>query len=61
MILLLVMNLHEMQMPVMWQIDCFSPICNAVHIAKIVGQFILSCSPACMQSGTLKHLVQLVC
>ena len=37
-------NLHEIQMPVMWQIECFVPIYNAVHDARIVnnlGKFIL--------------------
>ena len=38
-ILLLLMNLHEIQIPVMWQIECFVPIYNAVHNARICGQF----------------------
>ena len=63
MILLLLMNLHEIQMPVMWQIECFVPIYNAVHDAIIVdnlGKFILNCSLACTHSGILVHLVQFV-
>ena len=31
MIMLLLMNLQEIQMPVIWQIECFIPIYNAVH------------------------------
>ena len=45
-ILLLPMNLHETQMPVMWQIECFVFIYNAIHDARIVdnlGKFILHC------------------
>ena len=51
MILLLLMNLHEIQIPVTWQTECFVPIYNAVHDARIVdnlGKFILNCSLACM-------------
>ena len=46
MILLLLMNLHEIQMSVMRQIECFVPIYNAVHDTRIVdnlGKFILHC------------------
>ena len=32
------MNLHETKMTVMWQIECFVPICNAVHNARIVDK-----------------------
>ena len=51
MILLLFMNLHEIQMPVMWQTKCFVPIYNTVHDARLIdnlGKFILNCSLACM-------------
>ena len=51
MILLLLINLHEIQMPVTWKIECFVSIYNAVHNARIVdnlGTFILNCSLACM-------------
>ena len=50
-VLLLLMKLHEIQMPVMWQIECFVPIYNAVHNAIIMGnleKFILNCSLACI-------------
>ena len=50
MILLLLLNLHEIQMAVMWQIECFVPIYNAAHNARIVdnlGKFILNCSLSC--------------
>ena len=46
MVLLLLMNLHEIQMPVMWQTECFVPIKNVLHDARIVdnlGKFILNC------------------
>ena len=49
MILLLLMNLYEIQMPAMWQIECFVSIYNAVHGARIVdnlGKFIVNCSLA---------------
>ena len=39
MILLVLMNLHEIQMPATWQIEYFIPIYNAVHDARIVRQF----------------------
>ena len=54
------MNLHEIQMPVMWQIECFVPIYNAVYNAGIMdnlGKFILNCSLGCMQPGILVHSV----
>ena len=63
MILLLLMNLHEIHMPVTWPIECFVPIYNAVHDARIVdnlGKFISNCSLACTQPGMLVHLVQFV-
>ena len=47
----------------MWQIECYVPIHNAVHNARIVdnlGKFILKWSLACTQSGSLVHVVQLV-
>ena len=43
MILLLLMNLHEIQMLVTWQLECFVPICNVEHDTRIVdnlGKFI---------------------
>ena len=36
MILLLLMNLHEIQVHVTWQIECFVPIYNTGHNARIV-------------------------
>ena len=60
-ILLLLMNLHKIQMPVTWQIECFVPIYNVVHNARMVDnlrKFMLNCSLACVQSGMLVHLVQ---
>ena len=62
-ILLLLMNLHEIQMPVAWQIECFVPIYNAAHDTRIVdnlGKFILYCSLASIWAGTLLPLVQFV-
>ena len=50
MILLLLMNLYEKQLPVMWQVECFIPTYNAVHNTRIVDnleKFILNCSLAC--------------
>ena len=50
-ILLPLMNLHEIQMPVTWQIECFVSTYNAVHYARIVdnlGKLVLNCSLACM-------------
>ena len=47
----------------MWQIECFVPIYNAVHDARIVdnlGEVILNCSLANVQPGTLVHLVHFV-
>ena len=35
--LLLLMNLLEIQMPVMWQIECFVSIYNAVQKVRIVN------------------------
>ena len=46
MILLLLMNLHEIQIPVTWKIECIVPLYNAAHDARIVdslGKFILNC------------------
>ena len=51
MILLLLMSLHEMQMPGVWQTEYFVPIYNAVHNTRNVdnlGKFILNCSLAYM-------------
>ena len=52
MILLLLMNLHKIQMPVTCgKLKCFVPIYNAVHGARIVdnlGKCISNCSLACM-------------
>ena len=44
------MNLHEIQMPVMWQIECLVSLYIAVHNARIVdnlGKLILTSSLAC--------------
>ena len=49
-IMQLLMNLHNIQMPVTWQSECFISTYNAVHDARIVdnlGKFILNCSLAC--------------
>ena len=54
-ILLLLMGLHEIQMPVMWQIECFVSIYNA-RIVDNLGKFIFNC----LQPGTLVHLMQFV-
>ena len=63
MILPLLMNLHEIQCLLMWQIECFASIYSAVQDARIVdnlGKFILNCTLASMQPCTLVHLVQFV-
>ena len=57
------MNIHEIQMPVTLQIECFVPIYNAVHNSRNVDyleKFILHCSLACMWPDTLVHLMQFV-
>ena len=51
-IVLLLMNLHEIQMSVMWQIECFVPIYNAVNDARTMdnsGKFMLNCSLECIR------------
>ena len=56
MILLLLMNLHEIQIPVLWQIECFVPIYSAVHDARIVDNLGRLISNYHLQVHDLVHL-----